>query len=813
MRSAFSLPLAAALALTACAVAGAEPLVELIDSGTLGRACVRDRWAMCHVVVENRGDEPADLDAMVTVDLGLQQVHYAKPVHVPANCRRRVWFPVHMATQRRNWVRLLDSSGAEVAKGEQWTNVLPWRRLLIVSLDDQFVLPTLTLYVTLRDAQARKIIEEEEQEELESSAASAQIEGMVRRTATIGLRVPDFPDHWGGLECMGAVAIGHERHERWRPSQAEALRTWLASGGVLLIFPGRDYDALRNSPVEGLLPVRIFGVRKQKHLTLKDSLNAWEVPLRDYVDVLEVELRDGETLLRDGEFPMVVRKTVGMGAIYFFAFHGSALDQWPERGPFLARVLRGHERIKPFSQSELVNKGPAMLDDVAGADVAPRSFVFVTLGGFFLLAAIALSLAHWRGRTELAWGVIILSGIVIAGISYRAGLSYRKKVGLSLNEIAVIASGSGSNLAYRSGVLGVHAESTTEGQLVADSKNALFTVSARESGEGGQITNSFFRMGSLLRLVGLRIMAGAFPRYGVDSVVDLGGSVVAELQLGPEGISGTISNETPLTLEDCLCVVNSYPYVIGDLAPGQSVSQTLSDDNVKSKDDFTTEAVLGSQSRTRKLITTSLFRTEQERTFAPWAQRLFLLGWPRRDFIVEELQGPDVRDVVRRSIAVLCVEARVRPAQPGTNVFIPRAFSTPGLRPAGSTITFDVAPPLTQTMPMQTDLYFFLPEFASNVELVEADLQISAWALGYNVILSGRDQVSGERVELASWRDLDGRASVVIEDAGRFQDKVRSALVLELRAMPLEAEGGATPGPLKAWVLKETSVALKGVAR
>ncbi len=790
--------LALVFGLALCCEAAADPSVNVLDASTLSKVYTREQWSMVLVDLENSGDEPTKLDVVLSVRKGLHEVNYVKRVYLPARCRRLAWFPAQLGPQKSYPLKLLNLAGGEVASSTELSYPLPWQRLLILTIDDRGVLPRLKLYVTEREAHQRK---------------PGVGGGAVRLTSTASTRLPDFPDRWAGLDSMSVVAMGPLDHEQWRPSQVDALVAWLESGGVLLFFPGTDIESLKGSRVEKLLPVRVFGSRKQNHLTLQDSLNRWEVPLKDYGDVLEVEVRQGETILRSGELPMVVRRRMGMGAIYFFAFPGSALDQWKQRGPLLARVLRSHERLKPFSQSGLADKGPEMLDDVAGAEVAPPSFVVITLGIFSIIVVLSLLVTRWRGRSEVAWAVIIPVGLVIAVIAYRVGVSYRKKVGLSLNEIAVLSTSSASSRAFKSAVLGIHTEKNLKGELVATCPNTLFTANTHGAREGGKVSREFLEVGPVLRLTNLRISGGDFPRYVVDSILDLGGSVVADLQLGEGGISGTITNNTPMELRNCLCAVNSYPYLVGDLSPGQSVRVRFSDDNVKSKADFTAEAVLGSRSRTRKLIITNLFKTDQEHVFAPWAQRLFMLGWADRGFACEELLGVRGKDVTRRSISVLCVEVLVRPATAGTAVHIPRAFCTAALRPVGSFGTFGLSSLVATAMPTRAELHFYLPEFASNVEVSEAELHISARAPGYTLVVRGRDQQAGGAIELARWENPAGRESILIEGARRFQHTAKRALVLELEVIPVERESAGPAKQPPGWSLREASVALRGIAR
>jgi hypothetical protein len=508
---------------------------------------------------------------------------------------------------------------------------------------------------------------------------------------------------------------------------------------------------------------------------------------------------------------MVVRKRVGQGAVYFFAFPGEAFEQWEDRGPFLAAALRGHERLAPFSQSELMEKGPEMLDEVAGAEVAPRSFMMVALGTFFVVAAVALGLARWRGRDEIAWAVIIPAGLLIGGVSYQTGMSYRQKVGTSLNEIAVVAAGSGSSTGLRHAMLGLHSEGDLNGELVAEHWGTVFAPARRAVQQEGKISALFFDVSPPMRQVQMHLTGGSFGRYQASSLVELGGEVIARFKPGPEGLSGTISNNTPIELRNCLCVVNSYPFVVGRLAPGESTRLNLTEGNFKAKQDFTTEAVLGSGSRTRKAIITHLFTLGRQQAFAPWAQRLFLLGWADRDFIAEHLEGTGEEGVSHRSIALVTVEAEVERPDAGTEVLIPRTFALAALRPGRRGIALPLSSAMKEQMPLASQLVLFLPEWAENLQIQQAELHLAATGRNLRVNLRGKDEATGDVSQLAEWENPDGRRDVSIPDPARFHDRTRNALTFRLIADPI-AEVEAESASFQ-WTLSDASVTVRGIAQ
>lgn len=805
------------LILAVSSVAWAEPQPEFLHGYTLGHAYLENQWTMVKLRVANTGDEPIDLNAVLTVRKQLHAVKYSKPFYLPARCERTVWFFGQLGRNQNYPVELQTRDGARVAEGAEWSNVLTSNRLLALRMDDDEMLPSMAMYLGQRRGYREKPGEEGEGGGPGVSQVGP-LRGAIRRTATLSTRLPSFPDYWAGLDSISAVALGKLDHEDWRPRQIQALKTWLRSGGVLLAFPGQHYEGLAGSRLEELMPVNVFGSHRRKSLRLQGDRGAWDVPLEDYVHVLEMESEAGETILSDGELPMVVKKRYGLGAIYFFAFPGPALDQWEDRGTFLARILRTHERLKPLAQTGLLEKGPLMLDDVAGAEVAPRSFVVWSLGSFFVVAAISLLVAHLKGRTELAWVVIVPVGVGIALFSYHVGGQYREKVGLSINEIGLLSTSSDSPLAFRSAILGIHTLDTLEGEFVAGRQGVLFTSIARIKGEGGEFTTDFIEVSPTFRAKNLKIEAGAFPRYVVDSLVGLDQGVTAELQLGPEGLTGTVVNNTSMQLNNCMMAMNSYPFTqdqLVSLSPGQSSEVTLNETTMKSRGDFTTDALLGSASRTRKRIIEHLFTPLQTQPFNPWTERLFLLGWPEKNFISETLVGIGQEKLKPRSTALLCVEAVVHPAEAGQRVKIPRAFSIPRIRPGRSQTAFRLSSFLGQTMPPQTGLLFYLPPFASNVRLQRGQINLLLEAHGYEVTVRGVDQDTGEKVVLDTLPNPMGRKTIEISDASRFQDRKHALLVLEIQAGPILKPGQTVPSgraASRSWGLQGASVTLEGVA-
>jgi hypothetical protein len=609
---------------------------------------------------------------------------------------------------------------------------------------------------------------------------------------------------------MAGMILGPLSEDALRPRQVQALRSWVEAGGILLLAPGSECDGLRGSPLEPLLPVRIFGARRKERLTLKGAGGLWQIPLWNPLDVVEVEpLAGTQVLYRDGELPMVVRRRFGRGAVCFMAFPAEALRLWPDRHALLADLLLEPEPLRPFRETELAVTGVARLGDVAGAKVASPGYVVASLGGYFLAAALVLWLLRRKGRAELAWAVILPLGLLVAFVSYRVGLKYQGQIGLSVNEFGIATGMAGSSRVLHTGLIGIHSVQETSGLLRAEEAGTLL---AGERGAGAEV----FRAESFVteprfELRDCVTTPGGMTTYGARTMMDLEGNLEADLQLGKDGVSGTIRNATGMDLEDVMVVVGHYPVVVGNLPNGQTRRVALSGGGggFGPRGDFSTSALLGSQERMRKAVVSSLHTPHGDIPSPSWLYRPHVLAWSLRPLSPVSFITTAGKPTARGQ-TLLCLEAPVRPAAPGTKVTIPATFIPVDIR-FGRRGAFKPIDPDTELDPRVT-LGAFLPAFADNVSINRAVVQLSGSASGIGITLSGRDTKTGVLVRLKAGSFSGGRWEVEVKDAGRFFDTSLNALLLELQLEGGQTEAGALALSQEPWYLRDASVTIHGTA-
>ncbi|MDP6439885.1 MAG: hypothetical protein QGH74_09640, partial [Candidatus Brocadiia bacterium] len=626
-----------------------------------------------------------------------------------------------------------------------------------------------------------------------------------------GLNSNELPDDWSGYDSMAGVILGPLSEDALRPRQVQALRSWVETGGILLLAPGSEYDTLRGSPLEPMLPVRIFGARRKERLALKGAGGLWKVTLSSPINVAEVEPLPGtQVLYRDGELPMVVRRRLGRGAVCFMAFPADSLRLWAGRHALLADLLLEPGPLRPFRETELAVTGVDRLGEVAGAEIASPSYVVASLGGYFLAAALVLWLLRRRGRAELAWAVILPLGLLVAFVSYRVGLKYQGKIGLSVNEFGLATGMAGSSRVLHAGLIGVHSAQQTTGLLRAEDSGTLL---AGERGAGTEVFRTeTFETEPRFELRDCVTTPGGMTTYGARTVMDLEGSLKADLQLGEDGVSGTIRNATGVLLADVMVVAGRYPVVVGNLPDGQTRRVELANKGggFDPRGDFATSAVLGSQERMRKAVVGSLRTPHGDNLSASWVYRPHVLAWIPRPFSPVSFITTAGKPVVRGQ-TLLCLEAPVRPAAPGTKVTIPAAFIPVDIR-FGQRGAFKPIDPDTGLDPRVT-LGAFLPAFAGNVSIERAEVQLSGSTGGIGITLSGRDTETGELVRLKAGSFSGGRWKVEVKDAGRFFDTRLNALVLELQLEGGRTEAGALALSQDPWHLRDVSVTIHGTAQ
>ena len=401
---------------------------------------------------------------------------------------------------------------------------------------------------------------------------------------------------------------------------------WVARGGHLVVAVGSNWQAVRDSPLAAILPVKIAGSGRVTDLRALESFAGATTQITpDNVAAQVVKLEGAEAsgakvLSTTSSSPLVVRGKYGFGRVTVIAFDVDAppFADWPDRALFWIKALdlgvsgsltigatKTGGRLVQSGASDLSTLLRSALDQFPEVRLVPFGwvafliFIYILLIGpfdyFFLKKVVK--------RMEWTWVTFPLIVIVVSLTAAYAAYSI-KGTELRVNQIDLVDVDetakqvrgfsfinifSPANRDYEIGLrpLAIAPGSPTK---APDGTNVRISwLGSADSGlrgmNGGSRALTFANLGyryapdaSVERLESLRI-----PIWSTKSLESRwfgpssGVVVEADLQqVGPDRLTGTVTNRLDVTLRETILAFGTQVYYnLGEIAPGASVRVEL----------------------------------------------------------------------------------------------------------------------------------------------------------------------------------------------------------------------------------------------
>ena len=224
-----------------------------------------------------------------------------------------------------------------------------------------------------------------------------------------------MPRHWRGYDAVAAVVVHGVSLERLAESQIEALRKWIAQGGVFAVSGGPDRGLLKSPQLAALLPGVPSGMTQVDPAALEEAfpgLPAAAQPL--YVHRLGA-LR-GSVRLDAGGTPLVVERPFGRGRVLYLTFDVAAppFDRWPGMRALLLEQLR----LQSAASAALDPAAPAS-GDALGALIRTQAPDFPRYSVVLLFVVLYLGLLYAghaipEERSRSRWSAVAWFGAPLA---------------------------------------------------------------------------------------------------------------------------------------------------------------------------------------------------------------------------------------------------------------------------------------------------------------------------------------------------------------------------------------------------------------
>jgi hypothetical protein len=385
----------------------------------------------------------------------------------------------------------------------------------------------------------------------------------------------NLPDVWSAYDGVDAVIVRDTASQRLKAAQVSALERWVFSGGTLVFTGGLPALMLAGSGLDGLLPVEVGGLVEAEGLhSLAAFLGASRAPA-GRIALAGARVRAGDVLVEQDGIPLVVRRGLGAGWIWFFAFDCAMppLASWEGMGS-LWRAVAAREPLSGQGEgSRPLADDPWMKPLLESPSFSfPPSLAVLAFAGCFVLLFLPLTVRKISARIRAPLRVVIfVAGPVLASA---AGFLLFNRVLFDARDLLAVvatiecASGDGLGLVTEKvGVLSAEGgryevSFRGRGAAVEESSGAPFTLDESSARDGTAVITG----------TAGRRFAGAL--FTLSSVIEfpLSGRFVEQ----GGALSLTVSNQTDLAVTDAVLVSGGLQYPVGAIPPGATEERTFS---------------------------------------------------------------------------------------------------------------------------------------------------------------------------------------------------------------------------------------------
>lgn len=631
--------------------------------------CKWESWTPINIVLENRGASfVGDIEVISESTIGLpSSKSYAMPVTIPSVARKTyrldVYLPVPVQTLE---TRLVSEGGEVVAESSHNVSCLAESAHIVGVVADE---PT--VYNSLRSVGPSN-----------------------RDTRVAFLEIKDLPESALSLNPLGTLLFAGVDTNLIRPSQREAVESWVAAGGQLVLVGGPSWrettsgftDLLPLSP-QGLVP--LDGLEPGSASAAGQGARAL---------VTGGSPREGaKTLLEQGGHALLTARDVGAGAVLFLAADPSLepFRSWEHRdllfGKLTASPSGGQARSMGIQDWRGAAAAAEMIPDVGGVPI-PLLCSSILLY-IVIIGPVNFIVLRKLKRRELAWFTIPLLVIAFSGLSFMFGSRVRGDRPI-LNHLSVLHVIPGAEKAQVDSVVGVFSPQRTKLDLKAsgpiharglDDRNWSAVISP----DSIVFPAVQFDVGGV-RKVALEGEVEA-PRFEHELTVELTSDL---------SVRGWVRNASSLALHDAVFLTPFGSQPIGDIRPASTVNLDLDSSTLTNVLGATTYCDLTSllaiptygpdvASVRMASFTSSLRRNRFDRQGC--IEGIYIAGWADERPFDLQIEGHSTRD---ETLTLYFIELEPRVLTPEGQTSIPPSMMRWGVLESSSSVgnpsTYDV---------------------------------------------------------------------------------------------------------------------------
>jgi hypothetical protein len=390
--------------------------------------------------------------------------------------------------------------------------------------------------------------------------------------------VPSRPQLMSSLDCL---VIDNMPTAGLTDGQRDALNTWVANGGLVIVGGGAGWQRTLAGLPSDLLPVRVSGTA-----TVDDLANLAQFgrePFQDGSQYLasQAVVTDGNAIVEQNGLPLLVSGRRGLGAVFYLGLDPATepLRSWPG-STNLWRYMLSHAgtsaTLAPGGSTPFLGWGRvprnALVDITPLAPPSPLPLV-LALTAFTLVVGPGNYLLL-RRLGQPTWAMLTVP--LITGVSALLifGLANANRDSDSiLSKVSIVRSMPSAAVAHARTYVGLlsrqqnnYEVKVAEGSLVY----GQFYPFPRDPATEGPNWALKIVNGPSPVVNDLAIAAGSLGTFTVDGPFRTPGGIETDLSTDGRSILGTVTNRTGHMLSDASLILDYGVTRVGDVKPGES---------------------------------------------------------------------------------------------------------------------------------------------------------------------------------------------------------------------------------------------------
>ncbi|GGN99447.1 DUF7408 domain-containing protein [Saccharibacillus kuerlensis] len=518
------------------------------------------------VTLTSDRDLTGDLVVQITPQNGMGESTYVRRVELPAGTAKEVTIAVPGGSYSRNTSMLRFYPGS-IEKGDS----LPFR-------EGRAYLTSSTQYGGIVGVLAS---------DPDTMNFLSLLQGSGQIVSIIPLEADDISENPMMLDGLDVLVMNDFASDTLSEAQLEAIRSWINSGGSLVLGGGAGYGKTA-AGLEDLSPVEVTGgTESVSAAPLASGGGGKELPADASITAAKASVKpEAEVRYSSGQLPLIASMQAQSGRVWYAAYDLSLepLSSWAGSASLWGKLLLNPLNVSipgggmygSSFNSNLYNLS-YILDYFPSLHMPKLSILVWMLLIYVVIVAPLLYLVLRKfDKREWAWVFIPLVAVISSAAIYMAGSSDKtKELAHTLSYVTLNGEGEGirkSATALFVPSAGNYTVDFPAGTQLTMMNNDGWMVN--NGGVSGELKNYVRQENDAVQL-----RLGGMPYWSVSkfNVEEPGnvetGKLDSQLSVDEQGtITGSIVNDTGVRLTDAGLVAGGKLYKLGTLEPGAEAS-------------------------------------------------------------------------------------------------------------------------------------------------------------------------------------------------------------------------------------------------